>query len=274
MTITLDDIAMITGLPIEGRALTRKVRSHGWRQRVAALVGVEPEPWTHETRKDPRPSHVLFLWIQKQFCRCPKDASTDVVERYDMAYVWNLLTQEVFPDGMGDTTSWMFLDPLCDWDVKWSWGSVALAFLYRQLDGACMWSKSTSTLRGFVWALQIWMWECIPVGRNITLPPEEPWKYPFDGDEERTNRQNNKNAINWEEHHIMWVDMWNAQRNARVETDQTPDTNEAAYLRHLEWICKEYRVIHKGAWTCSDCLDVLPSEADDGAFNNSIRETV
>ena len=72
----------------------------------------------------------------------------------------------------------------------------------------------------------------------------------------------------------MWVDMWNAQRNARVETDQTPDTDEATYLRHLEWIRKEYRVIHKGAWTRSDCLDLLPSEATDVAFNNSIRETV
>jgi hypothetical protein len=27
----------------------------------------------------------------------------------------------------------MFLDPLRDWDVKWSWGSAALAFLYRQV---------------------------------------------------------------------------------------------------------------------------------------------
>ncbi|KAE8780359.1 hypothetical protein D1007_46516 [Hordeum vulgare] len=170
MTITLEDIAMITELPIKGRALTGKVRSDGWRQRVAALVGVEPEPWTHETRKDPRPFVVLFSWIQKHFRKCPKDASLDVVDR--------------------------------------------------------------------------------------------------------TNRQNNKSVINWEEHHIMWVDMWNAQRNARVETDQTPDTDEAAYLRHLEWIRKEYRVIHKGAWTHLDSLDLLPSEAVDGTFNNSIRETV
>ncbi|KAE8819948.1 hypothetical protein D1007_02126 [Hordeum vulgare] len=74
-----------------------------------------------------------------------------------------------------------------------------------------------------------------------------------------------------QEHHIMSVDMWNAHRNARVETDQTPDTDEAAYLRHLDWIRKEYRVIHKCAWTCSDCLDLLSSDAADGAFNNSIR---
>ncbi|KAE8788487.1 hypothetical protein D1007_37408 [Hordeum vulgare] len=60
-----------------------------------------------------------------------------------------------------------------------------------------------------------------------------------------TNRQTNKSVINWEEHHMIWVDMWNAQRDARVENDQTPDTDEATYLRHLEWMRTEYRVIHK-----------------------------
>ncbi|KAE8778508.1 hypothetical protein D1007_48528 [Hordeum vulgare] len=261
---------------------------------------------------------------------CPKDASPAVVERFARAYLWNLLTQVVFPDGTGDTASWMFLDHLRDWDVKWSWGSAALAFLYRQLDGACMRSKPTSSLGGFVWALQVWMWEHIPVGRNFSLAPEEPWKYPFDRDEERyttiahtwanvqwtsimamgrykayiseldmltyeqfgvqqrtppdyvetsvklhkTNRQSNKTFINWEEHHMSWVDMWNAQRHHRVENDQTPDTEEVAYLRHLEWMGTEYRVIHKAAWTRSDCLDLLPSEAAHVAFNNSIRETV
>ncbi|KAE8781492.1 hypothetical protein D1007_45181 [Hordeum vulgare] len=378
MSITLDDIAMITGLPIEGRALTGKVRATGWRQRVAALVGVEPEPWTDETRQDPRPSGVLFSWIERHFHTCPKDASLLVVERFARAYLWNLLTQMVFPDGTWDTASWMFLDLLRDWDVKWSWGSVALAFLYRQLDGACLRSKPTSCLGGFVWDLQVWMWERIPVGRNFSLAPEEPWKHPFDGDEERyptiahtwanvqwtgivamgryksyiseldiltyeqvnwrpytvlgqfplsnmclrdqhlwrvwcpmicfyavewhlphriskqlgvqqrtppdyvetsvklhkTNRQSNKTVINWEEHHITWMDTWNAQRQHRVENDETPDTDEAAYLRHLEWIRTEYRVIHKDVWTRSDCLDLLPSEAADAAFNNSIRETV
>ncbi|KAI4973441.1 hypothetical protein ZWY2020_035702 [Hordeum vulgare] len=114
MTVTLEDIAMITGLPIEGRTLTRKVRSDGWRQRVASLVGVEPEPWTHGTRKDPRRSDMLFSWIHKHFRKCPEDASRDVVERYARAYLWNLLTQVVFSDGTGDTASWMFLDPLRD----------------------------------------------------------------------------------------------------------------------------------------------------------------
>lgn len=45
-------------------------------------------------------------------------------------------------------------------------------------------SKPTSSLGGFVWAPQIWMWECIPVGHNVTIVWYEPWERPFDGDEE------------------------------------------------------------------------------------------
>ncbi|KAE8779192.1 hypothetical protein D1007_47800 [Hordeum vulgare] len=294
MSITLEDIAMITGLLIEGRALTGKVRSDGWRQRIAALVGVEPEPWTDETRKDPRPSGVLFSWIQRHFRRCPKDASPVVVERFARAYLWNVLTQVVFSDGTGDTASWMFLDPLRDWDVKWSWGSAALAFLYHQLDGACMRSKSTSNLGGFVWALQV-NWRPYTVLRqfplsNMCLRDQHLWRVrcpmicfyavewhlphrvskqfrvqqrtPPDYVEtsvklHKTNWQSNKTVINWEEHHMTWADMWNAQRQHRVENDQTTNTDEAAYLMHLEWMRTEYRVIHKAAWTRFDCLDLL-----------------
>ena len=97
------------------------------------MVGVEPPPWIHETKKDPRPSGVLFSWLQEHFYECPENNSPAVMERYARAYLWNLLTQVVFPDGTGDTASWMFLDPLRNWDVKWSWGSAALAFLYRQV---------------------------------------------------------------------------------------------------------------------------------------------
>ncbi|KAE8814997.1 hypothetical protein D1007_07711 [Hordeum vulgare] len=73
---------------------------------------------------------------------------------------------------------------------------------------------------------------------------------------------------------MSWVDIRNAQRQHRVENDQIPDTYEATYLRHLEWMRTEYRAIHKAAWTRSDCLDLLPSEGADAAFINSIRKTV
>jgi hypothetical protein len=45
MTVTLQDIAMIAGLPIEGNPLCMSTDSDGWREQVHALIGmVPPEP--------------------------------------------------------------------------------------------------------------------------------------------------------------------------------------------------------------------------------------
>ncbi|VAH20611.1 unnamed protein product [Triticum turgidum subsp. durum] len=45
MTLTLQDIDMITGLPINGKPLCMSTDSDGWRDQMLALIGmVPPEP--------------------------------------------------------------------------------------------------------------------------------------------------------------------------------------------------------------------------------------
>lgn len=68
----------------------------------------------------------------------------------------------------------MFLDLLSNWDTQYSWGSAALAYLYRQLDEGCRKMKDTSSLAGFVWSLSVWMWERMPVGRPVVKNPHQP----------------------------------------------------------------------------------------------------
>jgi hypothetical protein len=43
MTITLEDVAMLFGLRIDGQAVTGTINPVGWRDMVEALVGVRPE---------------------------------------------------------------------------------------------------------------------------------------------------------------------------------------------------------------------------------------
>uniref|UniRef100_A0A453JD43 Aminotransferase-like plant mobile domain-containing protein n=1 Tax=Aegilops tauschii subsp. strangulata TaxID=200361 RepID=A0A453JD43_AEGTS len=43
MTMTLEDMAMISGLPINGRAVTGRVSAVNWRQWAGILIGVEPD---------------------------------------------------------------------------------------------------------------------------------------------------------------------------------------------------------------------------------------
>ena len=65
----------------------------------------------------------------------------------------------------------MYLPCLTDWDTAgiYSWGSAALAFLYRQLCEACRRTSQNGSIGGCVYLLQIWMWSRIPVGRPMVL---------------------------------------------------------------------------------------------------------
>ncbi|XBI77992.1 hypothetical protein VPH35_087764 [Triticum aestivum] len=189
MTVTLEDMAMISGLPINGEALTGTTVSANWRDRVGQLTGVFPEPPEEGERDSEK---VLHHWLRgERGVVCPPDANEVVVQQHARAYLWYLLTRVVFPDSTGNKAQWIFLDLLSDWDHKYSWGSGALAYLYRQLDEACRRKKGTSGMGGFVWCLQVWMWERMPVGRpekNKTPPEgwvahdgrygEDPWRFP------------------------------------------------------------------------------------------------
>uniref|UniRef100_A0A453GF01 Aminotransferase-like plant mobile domain-containing protein n=1 Tax=Aegilops tauschii subsp. strangulata TaxID=200361 RepID=A0A453GF01_AEGTS len=44
MTMTLEDMAMISGLPINRQAITGRVSAINWRARVGISIGVEPDP--------------------------------------------------------------------------------------------------------------------------------------------------------------------------------------------------------------------------------------
>jgi hypothetical protein len=52
---------------------------------------------------------------------------------YARVYVWYVITQTLFNDASGKTAHWHWLKALTVMDKKWSWGTVALAWLYRQV---------------------------------------------------------------------------------------------------------------------------------------------
>ena len=79
------------------------------------------------------------------------------------------------PRRHGDTTSWIWVHCLNDWDQAghYSWGSTVLCFLYRQLCKRCRRSSSNPSLGGCVYLLQLWMWARLPVGRPEVLARRE-----------------------------------------------------------------------------------------------------
>jgi predicted secreted protein len=136
MTVTLQDLSMITALPIEGKPLCMSTDSEGWRQQMEALIGMspaEPEPAEGEKKDHRVPAGAPFKWIVANFAHCPQGANEDVIETYARVYMWYVISRTIFADAGGKNAPWMWLKALTVLDHKFSWGSAALAYLYRQV---------------------------------------------------------------------------------------------------------------------------------------------
>ncbi|XBI16939.1 hypothetical protein VPH35_059100 [Triticum aestivum] len=175
MTVTLQDIAMITGLPIDGNPLCMNTDSDGWRAQMQALIGMVPpesrEPEAEDKKKERVAAGATFTWISSNFCHCPDDANEDMVKTYARVYMWYVISRTMFADGTGKNAPWMWLKALTVFNSKWSWGSATLAYLYRQLDEASC--RHTGGIGGCLLALSIWSWERLPVGRPKTVKYED-----------------------------------------------------------------------------------------------------
>ena len=130
--MTLQDVSMILTLPIEGRPVCFSTDSAGWRAGMESLIGAVPELHEDPT-KNRSPAAGTFAWISSTFAHFPEGANAEVIQQYARAHVWYVISRTLFSDGSGRTAPWMWLNALSGWDTKLSWGSAALAYLYRQV---------------------------------------------------------------------------------------------------------------------------------------------
>ncbi|KAE8774700.1 serine/threonine-protein phosphatase 7 [Hordeum vulgare] len=97
-----------------------------------------PEPEATDGRKKDRVlAGAPFTWIASNFANCPEDANEDVIQTYARVYMWYVFSSTICADGSGKNAQCMWLKALKVFDHKFSWGSTALTYLYRQLDEAC-----------------------------------------------------------------------------------------------------------------------------------------
>ena len=120
MTMTLQDMAMISGLPINGQAVTGRVSVGNWRERTADLIGVQPEGPQEGKADTARVRHSWLKLVRGNTNPCPQGANDVVVQQYARAYLWYVLTKVVFSDATGNSALWMFLELLNNWDTQYS----------------------------------------------------------------------------------------------------------------------------------------------------------
>ncbi|CAM0950811.1 unnamed protein product [Alopecurus aequalis] len=161
MTVTLQDVAMLFALPIDGRPVC-STTDHDYGQMVVDCLGHDPRGPSM-----PGKSFLHYKWLKKHFYELPEGADDQTVQRHVRAYILSLLCGVLFPDGTG-RMSLIYLPLIADLSLvgTYSWGSAALAFLYRALCSVAS-SHNIKNIGGSLLLLQLWSWEHSHVGRPL-----------------------------------------------------------------------------------------------------------
>ncbi|KAL9682071.1 hypothetical protein QQ045_013864 [Rhodiola kirilowii] len=131
-TITLQDVSLLTGLPVDGEPVTRKSQMN-FEEVCVRLLGVYPECY------DRAPGMWKRSWFTNHLTQIPVDADEETLKKYARDYLLNLIGSTLFSDKSGKTIPLYFLPLLEDLDRvrNYSWGSAVLACLYSNMCGAC-----------------------------------------------------------------------------------------------------------------------------------------
>ncbi|KAK9135433.1 hypothetical protein Syun_014763 [Stephania yunnanensis] len=152
MTITLQDVQIILGLPVDGLPITGRVE-----QDYNALCLIQlgfPFPENNRTG-----GRIRIRQLSRWFPNLPQDADDVEVQRYARAYILQLLGGTLFADKSNNLVHITYLQFLEDFEAagQYSWGSATLAHLYRQLCLAA--NIDGAEIAGPIILLQLWAWD-------------------------------------------------------------------------------------------------------------------
>ncbi|CAM0907871.1 unnamed protein product [Alopecurus aequalis] len=263
MAVTLQDLSMIATLPIRGYHICRNTDSSGWRDKMTSYLGMEPG------KKD-RAAGATYGWICKNFGKCPVGVPESIVQRHARLYSWVALSLTVFGNAGGSNVPYFWLELLANWDHRWSWGTAALAWLYRQVtwepygEAGNVGGMAAYRLNPRCLAeAHLWRMECplicfyavemhLPkrVMRQFWLLQRTPVPYTDTGmDLHRMDKSKMKGMKKWPEKHDKYItEFKNLVDNLTYEQGHpTPEPqeephNDAAYDVYLAWLGERTRL--------------------------------
>ncbi|KAK1258772.1 hypothetical protein QJS04_geneDACA018713 [Acorus gramineus] len=153
MTITLQDVAILTGLPIDGKPVTGITDHDDWASVCEELLGVGPPA---DKIKGGR---IFLSWLKETFSIVPDvELDDDILQQYARAYILFVLGSTIFADGTGNKIHACYLHLFRDFEDagRYSWGAAALAHLYRALyRGSVLGERMSAGSHGFYSLLQV-----------------------------------------------------------------------------------------------------------------------
>ena len=139
MGITLQDIEVMLGIPVDGLLVPGRTDLK-WNEVCRELLGHEPLPMIPNSNKSTLTgARIKYKWLDAQFAApLAADADDEVVQQNARYHLLVRMGALLFMDKSTDEVS-LFTLPLFNQISnarQYSWGSAALAWLYRQLCSA------------------------------------------------------------------------------------------------------------------------------------------
>ncbi|KAH1039062.1 hypothetical protein J1N35_040805 [Gossypium stocksii] len=135
-TITLEDVQLQLGLPVDGYAVTGSTQSADWGAVCYELLGAIPDRI--------KGGRIEMGWLRDTFWE-PDDDSTELeLIRYARAYILQIIGGYLMPDLSRNLVHLRWLLKLVDFRAagELSWGSTVLTTLYREMCGATVPNKA------------------------------------------------------------------------------------------------------------------------------------
>ncbi|XP_028101835.1 protein MAIN-LIKE 1-like [Camellia sinensis] len=177
MTVTLDDVRTILGIPVTGMALScPKLTRYEAAELVNATLGVPVNDAFAELIQS-RGQSVKLEWLRIRFHEVNDTDDANFIEYVARAYLLYLLGCTLFTDKSGTQVLVAYLHMLTDIDAisSYAWGAAALVFLYRQLGLASR--AGVKQIAGYLKLLEAWIYKHFRLGRphlNLSYSDEQP----------------------------------------------------------------------------------------------------
>lgn len=174
MTITLQDISCLWGLPISGKLIVGQYDGN-WSDMIERYLGIPPEDQEMKKKKRKKEDDTFALSysrysitlskLRDRFRVMPSNPTQREIDWHSRALVLEILGSIIFTDSSGDSVPAMylqFMDNLAT-RTEYNWGGTVLAMLYRQLNNGA--EKARSEIFGPLVLLQFRSWSRLPLGR-------------------------------------------------------------------------------------------------------------
>lgn len=174
MTITLQDISCLWGLPISGKLIVGQYDGN-WSDMIERYLGIPPEDQEMKKKKRKKEDDTFALSysrysitlskLRDRFRVMPSNPTQREIDWHSRALVLEILGSIIFTDSSGDSVPAMylqFMDNLAT-RTEYNWGGAVLAMLYRQLNNGA--EKARSEIFGPLVLLQFRSWSRLPLGR-------------------------------------------------------------------------------------------------------------